>query len=83
MPSFEDRRLATADQVELHRIDVDTDHPVSIAREARQRHRADIAQAEDADALGDRRRAGRLLAGVGTVLVRRASTARSGEPVRQ
>ena len=41
---FENRRLARADQLELHRIDVDADHAVAVARQARERHRADVTQ---------------------------------------
>ncbi len=47
---FQDRRLLGADQVELGGIDVDADDAVTVAREARERHRAHVAQPEDADA---------------------------------
>ena len=66
---FEDGRLATANQVELHGIDVDADHLVSVTREASQRHCADVAQAEDADAPADDRAATFVRQASGSIFV--------------
>ena len=41
--------VASADLPQLRVIDVDTDHLVTVASQARQRNRTDIAQAENAD----------------------------------
>jgi hypothetical protein len=43
------RCLAGHNQVELGGVDIDADHLVAIARQTGQRHRTDVAQAEDAD----------------------------------
>jgi hypothetical protein len=47
---LEDRGLAAADEVQFRGVDIDAGHAMPVAREARERHRADVSQAEDADA---------------------------------
>ena len=49
MPSSTTGVLPARDEVELGLFDVDADDVVAVARQAGERHRADIAQAEDAD----------------------------------
>src|SRR5690606_4156278 len=46
---LDDRRLARAKQIELHRIDIHAGDLMTIAREASKGYRADIAEAKDAD----------------------------------